>query len=82
MTSKTFFSHLNVQRFTLFVSVPVMVCVLNVHYGTRRAQPLTNAGVITFFLFAKAANASMNTEEFINDPRNPRFKAGGVKEEH
>lgn len=42
----------------------------------------TNSGVITFFLFAKAANASMNSEEFINDPRNPRFKAGGIKEEH
>ncbi|CAG81134.2 ATPase, F0 complex, subunit J [Yarrowia lipolytica] len=60
-------------------------------FGIRRAYPTpivkplwpyAVGGVITFFLFAKAANASMNTEEFINDPRNPRFKAGGVKEEH
>ncbi|MCP8720016.1 MAG: ATP synthase subunit J [Asgard group archaeon] len=32
---------------------------------------------ITYFLVYKASVASANTDEFINDPRNPRFASGG-----
>ena len=43
-------------------------------------NPFTNystlAGV-TYYLIYKASVAASNTDEFINDPRNPRFKNGG-----
>ncbi|RLV93644.1 ATP synthase subunit J mitochondrial [Spathaspora sp. JA1] len=31
---------------------------------------------ITYFLIYKASQASMNSAEFINDPRHPRFASG------
>ncbi|CCG21633.1 Atp18 F1F0 ATP synthase complex subunit [Candida orthopsilosis Co 90-125] len=32
---------------------------------------------VTYYLIYKASIASANSDEFINDPRNPRFKNGG-----
>lgn len=32
---------------------------------------------MTYFLIYKASVASMNSDEFINDPRHPRFASGG-----
>ncbi|CAH2448066.1 F1F0 ATP synthase subunit j, mitochondrial [Komagataella phaffii CBS 7435] len=50
---------------------------------TRYAVPILKpywtffAGAgITYYLIGKAANASMNSDEFINDPRHPRFNRG------
>jgi hypothetical protein len=38
---------------------------------------LTFLGAITYYLIYMGANASMNSAEFINDPRHPRFANGG-----
>ncbi|ODV63563.1 F1F0 ATP synthase subunit i [Ascoidea rubescens DSM 1968] len=38
--------------------------------------PFMAGGAITFAIISKLANASMNSAEFINDPRHPRFAAG------
>lgn len=38
--------------------------------------PFFAGGVIVYWLVGKAADASSNTREFINDPRNPRFARG------
>lgn len=38
--------------------------------------PFFVGGVITYWMIGKAASASANTAEFINDPRNPRFARG------
>ncbi|GMM38700.1 F1F0 ATP synthase subunit I [Saccharomycopsis crataegensis] len=43
--------------------------------------PFFVGGGLTYYLVAKAANASANTEEFINDPRNPRFAREKTTEE-
>ncbi|CDK28958.1 unnamed protein product [Kuraishia capsulata CBS 1993] len=40
--------------------------------------PFFTGAVVTTYLIAKAADLSMNSQEFINDPRHPRF-AQGVK---
>ncbi|KAG4408135.1 hypothetical protein JTP64_001441 [Candida tropicalis] len=39
--------------------------------------PYAIGASITYFLVYKASVASANTDEFINDPRNPRFASGG-----
>ncbi|AET39942.1 F1F0 ATP synthase subunit i Ecym_5168 [Eremothecium cymbalariae DBVPG len=39
--------------------------------------PFFVGGVTVFWLVSKAASASANSAEFINDPRNPRFQRGG-----
>lgn len=41
------------------------------------ASILTNLVAVTYYLVGKAADASMNSSEFINDPRHPRFANGG-----
>lgn len=33
-------------------------------------------GAVTYYLIGLAAQASMNSNEFINDPRHPRFARG------
>jgi hypothetical protein len=38
---------------------------------------VTNSAGITYYLIYKASIASMNSDEFINDPRHPRFAKGG-----
>lgn len=38
---------------------------------------LTVLAGITYFLIYKFSIASMNSDEFINDPRHPRFSNGG-----
>lgn len=38
---------------------------------------LTILAAITYYLVYKGAQASMNSDEFINDPRHPRFAKGG-----
>ncbi|CDO53326.1 similar to Saccharomyces cerevisiae YML081C-A ATP18 Subunit of the mitochondrial F1F0 ATP synthase [Geotrichum candidum] len=56
-------------------------------YPTPIVKPLwpffIATGVVAFGI-SKAATASMNSEEFYNDPRHPRFIAGGKieKSEH
>lgn len=42
-----------------------------------RPHHLLTSATITYYLIWKGANASMNSDEFINDPRHPRFAAGG-----
>lgn len=44
-----------------------------------RLRVITNLflAAITYFLVYKASIASMNSDEFINDPRHPRFAQGG-----
>ncbi|KAI5951740.1 ATP18 [Candida jiufengensis] len=39
--------------------------------------PYAVGAVITYYLVYKGSVASMNSDEFINDPRHPRFKNGG-----
>lgn len=39
--------------------------------------PFFVGGVITYWAVGKVAEASASTDEFINDPRNPRFARGG-----
>ncbi|CCE86816.1 Piso0_005329 [Millerozyma farinosa CBS 7064] len=39
--------------------------------------PFAAGASITYFLVYKASVASMNSSEFINDPRHPRFAKGG-----
>jgi len=39
--------------------------------------PFAAGAGITYFLIYKASIASMNSDEFINDPRHPRFASGG-----
>lgn len=38
--------------------------------------PFFVGGVAVYWLVGKAAEASANSSEFINDPRNPRFARG------
>ncbi len=38
--------------------------------------PFFVGGAVTYYLISKAASASAASEEFINDPRNPRFARG------
>ncbi|KAI5957507.1 ATP18 [Candida theae] len=38
---------------------------------------IDNIAGVTYYLIYKASIASANSDEFINDPRNPRFKNGG-----
>lgn len=38
--------------------------------------PFFVGGAVVFYLVGKAADASANSAEFINDPRNPRFARG------
>lgn len=38
--------------------------------------PFFVGGAIVFWAVGKAADASSRTDEFINDPRNPRFARG------
>ncbi|ABN64218.1 Subunit i/j of mitochondrial ATP synthase [Scheffersomyces stipitis CBS 6054] len=39
--------------------------------------PYAAGATITYYLVYKGATASMNSDEFINDPRHPRFQSGG-----
>ncbi|OBA21063.1 subunit I/j of mitochondrial ATP synthase [Metschnikowia bicuspidata var. bicuspidata NRRL YB-4993] len=39
--------------------------------------PFAVGAAISFGLIVKAAEALMNSDEFINDPRHPRFAKGG-----
>jgi F-type H+-transporting ATPase subunit j len=39
--------------------------------------PYAAGSAITYYLIYMGANASMNSAEFINDPRHPRFANGG-----
>lgn len=39
-----------------------------------KVRIFTNVAAITTYLVNKAANASMNSQEFINDPRHPDFR--------
>ncbi|CAN3354680.1 ATP synthase subunit J, mitochondrial [Diutina catenulata] len=39
--------------------------------------PYAAGAAITLGLIYKAGEASMNSDEFINDPRHPRFARGG-----
>ncbi|CAK7905595.1 ATP synthase subunit J, mitochondrial [[Candida] anglica] len=39
--------------------------------------PFLAGASITYFLVYKGSVASMNSDEFINDPRHPRFATGG-----
>ncbi|KAH3900045.1 probable ATP synthase subunit J, mitochondrial [Saccharomycodes ludwigii] len=38
--------------------------------------PFFATGAAVYWLVGKAATASANSAEFINDPRNPRFQRG------
>ncbi|CAG59910.2 uncharacterized protein GVI51_H03993 [Nakaseomyces glabratus] len=38
--------------------------------------PFFAAGAVVYYGVSKAATAMSNSEEFINDPRNPRFHRG------
>ncbi|CCE91646.1 F1F0 ATP synthase subunit i TDEL_0D00620 [Torulaspora delbrueckii] len=38
--------------------------------------PFFVGGAIMYWTFGKVANLSANSNEFINDPRNPRFARG------
>ncbi|AMD22099.1 HGL241Wp [Eremothecium sinecaudum] len=40
--------------------------------------PFFAGGAVVFWLVSKAAEASQNSEKFINDPRHPRFRQGGA----
>ncbi|ODV67290.1 ATPase, F0 complex, subunit J [Hyphopichia burtonii NRRL Y-1933] len=39
--------------------------------------PFATGAAISYYLIYNASIASMNSDEFINDPRHPRFAAGG-----
>ncbi|KAL6452613.1 ATP18 ATP synthase subunit J [Candida maltosa Xu316] len=39
--------------------------------------PYAIGASITYYLVYKGSIASANSDEFINDPRNPRFTSGG-----
>lgn len=45
--------------------------------GRFSTQPILTSAAITYGLIWKAAGAMQNTDEFINDPRHPRFASGG-----
>ncbi|ODV80470.1 subunit I/j of mitochondrial ATP synthase [Suhomyces tanzawaensis NRRL Y-17324] len=51
-----------------------------VRFPTPVAKPLwpyATGAAITYYLIYKASIASQNSDEFINDPRHPRFASGG-----
>lgn len=64
---------------TAFPKLPQKLFGLK-YFGTpvlKTYWPYAAASVVTFFLLSAGADASANSKEFINDPRNPRFKQGG-----
>lgn len=39
--------------------------------------PFFVSGALVYYGVSKAADAMANSEQYINDPRNPRFQKGG-----
>lgn len=65
-----------IQRFDY---IPWLITSRLITQHTTRQCHHTNSilAAISYYLIYNASIASMNSDEFINDPRHPRFAAGG-----
>lgn len=72
----------SIPKFLLYDVIPHSLMITPFLPHSNSIQLLTKLltfflAAVTYFLIYKASVASANSDEFINDPRHPRFATGG-----